>query len=178
MSFIQEIVLRYRGGFLRSSPMYGWGWNETDDHGNESSLDFAVVELAGPFEVRIRGFIMDRLNECIGFAGEVVDENHWLRGYWAVMTCAHVGQFDLINNPPFCMRVELYSKKYRRWPKYEMPDFPVCRCIHGEVVPSHLVHQGRTYELDREQRMPIWEQNALKRFQADHSRHRPNSERE
>ena len=149
MSFIQEKVLRYRGAILRCEPVYGWGWSVY--RGTEDSydhFDFGEIEQSGSFDLRIRGFCMSRIGNCAAFVGEVIETKHMFCGHWIV---AHIGdgppEFDLITTTTTSYSVEVFSKKYRIWKKYDWPLFPKCDRIHGSIRGLNLTFEGREFAI-------------------------------
>jgi hypothetical protein len=168
MGFIQEKVLRYRGGILRCSPIASGSWASLNEGaGYTENIDFNMVEQQGDFDLRIRGFCMGPSNVCDGFVGEVVQLGHWLSGYWAIVTPQAVGDYDLTENPPYSLRLDLYPLKYTSWKKYDWPQFPACRLMMGECRPQVLTCEGRGFELSSREPTPtptLWEQRAMSQF--------------
>ena len=87
----------YRGQLLCFGPMYGWGWFRLGAEGEKEPTDYAEVDRAGIFHIRVHRFFTFR-GELRGVVGRVEQTGHLFDGLWATTWTMLVGEFDLTDN--------------------------------------------------------------------------------
>lgn len=85
----------YVGRLLCFKPGYGWGWSRLDKSGDEAFVDYAEVERAGSFYIRIHRFFRFQ-GELRGAVGRVEQPGHMFHGMWAATWTMLVGEFDFV----------------------------------------------------------------------------------
>jgi len=83
----------YEGQLLCYKPGYGSGWSRLDKSGNDALVDYAEVEAAGVFHIRVGRFFFFR-GELRGVVGRVEQPGHMFDGMWAATWTMLVGDFD------------------------------------------------------------------------------------
>jgi hypothetical protein len=108
----------YEGQLLCYQPAYGWGWSRLDKTGSDSCLDYAVIDQAGIFHIKIHRFFSFR-GELRGVIGRVEQPLHMFNQMWAVTYTMHVGEYDFAEN--LCHRwdieLSLATPSEDDWPK-------------------------------------------------------------
>lgn len=117
------------------APRYGWGWSHRDSAGNDTPADYAEIDEAGEFHIRVRRFFAFQ-GELRGVVGQVEQSGHLFDGLWAVTWTMIVGEFDLTDR--LCTRwdIELGLNEPSRddWPVSAAPVY----CGFGGVLAASL----------------------------------------
>lgn len=85
----------YEGRLLFCKPGYGWGWSRLDKSDDDAFVDFAEVDRAGPFHIRVHRFFSFQA-ELRGIVGRVEQSGHMFDGMWAATWTMIVGEFDFV----------------------------------------------------------------------------------
>ena len=90
-------VRKYEGQLLCFEPWYGWGWDRLGVSEEERFIDYATIEAAGVFHIRVRR-VFDADGEPRGVVGQVEQVGHLFDGLWIATWTMLVGEFDLTDN--------------------------------------------------------------------------------
>src|SRR6267378_1969216 len=85
--------LSFEGQLLCFKPGYGWGWSRLDKTDEFVGVDYAQVEQAGPFHIRVHHFFSFQ-GELRGLVGRVEQAGHLFDGLWVAVAQMIVGEFD------------------------------------------------------------------------------------
>jgi hypothetical protein len=126
-------VRDYEGHLLCFEPWYGWGWYRLGVSDSDRFLDYAEVDAAGPFHIRVRRFF-DYEGMPRGLVGRVEQPGHLFDGLWAATWTMLVGEFDLVERLCWRWDIELGPTEPRidEWPI--APDTPPAFAGHGGVL--------------------------------------------
>src|SRR5262245_3162050 len=126
----------YEGQLLCYEPRHGWGWYRLAVSDDNRFLDYAEVDAAGAFHIRVHR-VFDIEGEPRGLVGRVEQPGHLFDGLWAATWTMIVGQFDLVER--LCLRwdVELGPTEPKRDPWPEAPDTPPAYGGYGVLAVSH-----------------------------------------
>jgi hypothetical protein len=91
---LPESLRDYKGQLLCFSPSYGWGWCQLDEGGEKITLDYAKVDQAGPFHIRVHRFFSFE-GRLRGVIGRVEQPGHLFDGFWAWTWTMLVGEFNV-----------------------------------------------------------------------------------
>jgi hypothetical protein len=83
----------YEGQLLCYRPGYGWGWSRLDKGGDDACVDYAEVDRAGTFKIRVHRFFTYQ-GELRGIVGRVEQPGHMFDDMWAATWTMIVGEFD------------------------------------------------------------------------------------
>lgn len=126
-------VREYEGQLVCFEPWHGWGWFRLGVNEEDHFLDYAIVDAAGVFHIRVVRFF-DYEGEPRGLVGRVEQAGHLFDGLWAATWTMCVGEFDLVER--LCARwdIELGPTEPRieGWPI--PPDTPPAFAGHGGVL--------------------------------------------
>jgi hypothetical protein len=137
----------YEGQLLCFEPRHGWGWFLAGVPDAERHLDYAVVDAAGAFHIRVHRFF-DFEGMPRGLVGRVEQPGHLFDGLWAATWTMNAGEFDVVEN--LCLRwdMELGPTEPRfadGWPV--TPDAPPAYAGFGGVLAVSHAAIKRFYEV-------------------------------
>ncbi len=101
---LPESSRSYEGQLLCYVPRYGWGWSRLDLPSDEAQVDYAEVDRAGPFHIRVHRFFEFR-GRLRGLVGRVEQADHLFEAMWVATWVMHEGEFDLTEN--LCCRWDI-----------------------------------------------------------------------
>ena len=84
----------YEGQLLCYQPGYGWGWYRLDKTGDDAVVDYAQVDRAGAFHIRVHRFFSIQA-ELRGIVGRVEHPDHMFDQMWTATWIMVVGEWDL-----------------------------------------------------------------------------------
>lgn len=90
---LPESSLDHVGKLLCFKPMYGWGWFQLDSNREKAPTDYAPIDKAGDFPIRVQRFFSYQ-GELRGIVGRVEQTGHLFDGLWIVTWTMLVGEFD------------------------------------------------------------------------------------
>lgn len=126
----------YEGQLLCYKPCYGWGWSVLNTSEADANVDYAQVDRAGAFHIRVHRFFSFK-GELRGIVGRVEQTGHMFDGLWTTTWTMIVGDFDLTNN--LCGRWDIHlgpcAPSGEDWP--EMPDTSPVYNGYGVLAVSH-----------------------------------------
>jgi hypothetical protein len=124
------------GHLLCYKPRYGWGWCRLDTRHSGAHLDYAEVDRAGPFNIRIHRFFAFQ-GELRGIVGRVEQGGHLFDGLWVMTWTMLVGEFNLTDNPCDRWDIELGPSEPSGddWP--QMSDASPAYSGYGVLAVSH-----------------------------------------
>lgn len=123
----------YEGHLLCFKPLHGWGWYRLGVSDDERFINYAEIDAAGEFHIRVHRFF-DFEGEPRGLVGRVEQPGHLFDGLWAATWTMVVGEFDFVER--LCLRwdIELGPAEPQgdEWPA--TPDTPPAYGGHGGVL--------------------------------------------
>jgi hypothetical protein len=127
-------VREFEGHLVCFEPWRGWGWYRLGVSEENRFLDYALIDAAGVFHIRVR-HIFDVEGQPRGLIGQVEQVGHLFDGLWAATWTMCVGEFDLVER--LCERwdIELGPSEPRmeaEWPV--PPDTPPAFAGHGGLL--------------------------------------------
>ena len=128
----------YEGQLLCFKPRYGWGWcYGWNDH---THFDYARVDEAGAFHIRVHHFFSSR-GELRGFIGRVEQLGHLFDGLWAVTWTLNVGEYNFTDKLCHRWDIELGTVEPNGddWPV--MPSGKLACIGYGVVAVSSEIAQ-------------------------------------
>jgi hypothetical protein len=141
-------VRKHEGQLVCFEPWFGWGWYRLGVSEEDRFLDYATVDAAGVFHIRVRRFF-DYEGEPRGLVGQVEQAGHLFHGLWAATWTMCVGEFDLAKR--LCTRwdIELGPTEPRieGWPI--SPDTPPAFAGHGGVLAESHAAILQLHERDQ-----------------------------
>ena len=122
------------GQLVCFEPWPGWGWYRLGVREEDRFLDYATIDAAGLFHIRVRR-IFDFEGQPRGIVGQVEQVGHLFDGLWVATWTMLVGEFDLTDNLCWRWDSEIGQTEPRfadEWPI--APDTPSAFAGHGGVV--------------------------------------------
>lgn len=107
----------YAGQLLCFEPWPGWGWYRLGVNHEDSPLDYAEVDAAGVFHIRVHHFF-DFEGALRGLVGRVEQQEHLFDGLWVATWTMLVGKFDFVERLCWRWDIELGPTQPRveGWP--------------------------------------------------------------
>ena len=96
----------YESQMLCFKPNYGWGWSRLGTNDADRFIDFAEIDTAGVFYIRVSRFFSFE-GELRGLIGRVEQDGHLFDGLWAATWTMLEGEFDFVEKLCFRWDIEL-----------------------------------------------------------------------
>jgi hypothetical protein len=123
----------YEGQLLCFEPRHGWGWSRLGVSEADRFLDYAEIDAAGPFHIRVHRFF-DFEGKPRGLVGRVEQAGHLFDGLWVATWTMCVGAFDFVDR--LCLRWDIElgptEPQCEEWPV--APDTPPAYAGNGGVL--------------------------------------------
>ncbi len=107
----------YEGQLLCCEPNPGWGWRRLGVPDDIRFIDYAEIDAAGAFQIRVHRFF-DVEGKPRGLVGRVEQAGHLFDGLWAATWTMQVGDFDFVENlcPRWDIELGLAEPRVDEWP--------------------------------------------------------------
>src|SRR5438477_2238501 len=126
----------YEGQLLCCKPNHGWGWYRLGVRDDDRFIDYAEIDAAGAFHIRVNRFFTFE-GELRGLVGRVEQAEHMFDGLWAATWTMLVGEFDFVERLCWRWDIELGPAEPRgdEWPA--VPNTPPAYAGYGVLAVSH-----------------------------------------
>jgi hypothetical protein len=131
---LKPSIREQEGQLVCFEPWPGWGWYRLGVTDEDRFLDYATIDAAGVFLIRVRR-VFDVEGRPRGLVGQVEQDGHLFDGLWVATWTMLVGEFDLTDNLCWRWDCELGPSEPRfddGWPT--PPEMPPAFAGYGGVL--------------------------------------------